>query len=80
MANYSMYERKRPVEIFGYLTREKSDIFNLAELERLCGFPSGTLRHIRAGSRTATREQYKKVREILAPLLCEWVFALQNYE
>lgn len=59
--------------------KENSKLFNLSELERQCNFPSGTLRHICAGTRDMDNQQYKKVQQIILPKLCEVVFLLQNY-
>lgn len=55
-------------------------LFNLSEFERLCNFPGGRLRHIRAGSRDMTESEYKKVQEVLLPKLCEAVLLLQLYQ
>lgn len=56
-----------------------SNLLNLSELERLCGFSSGTLRHIRSGTRDLEQFQYEKMREILLPKFCELVLLLQLY-
>lgn len=56
-----------------------SKLFNLSEWERLCDLPSGSLRHIRTGSRVATHEQYVNLQKTILPKLCEMVFTLQNY-
>ncbi len=56
-----------------------SKLFNFSELERMCGFPDGTLRHICKGTRDMDNRQYQKMQEIVLPKLCELIFLLQNY-
>jgi hypothetical protein len=55
------------------------DMFNLAEIERTCGMPSGTMRHIRTGSRVMTWDQYEAVRKNFLPMVMEMGIILQNY-
>jgi len=55
------------------------DLFNMTELERICGTPAGTLRHIAKGDRICSRQLYVKLQEKILPKLCEMVFILQNY-
>jgi hypothetical protein len=62
-----------------YFLTKHSKLFNFSEIERMCSFPGGTMRHICAGTRSMDNSQYKKVQEIVLPKLCEFVFLLQNY-
>jgi hypothetical protein len=78
---------KNPAEIcrlpgtkqFTAFIRANPDFFNLSAIERLCDFPNGTLRHIRAGTRIMQPEQYKKIQEVILPKMCEGVLLLQLY-
>jgi hypothetical protein len=56
------------------------DMFNLTELERRCELPTGTLRHIRTGSRACTWEQYESVRKGVLPAMMELALIMQNYD
>jgi hypothetical protein len=55
-------------------------MFNFSEIERLCEFPTATLRHICAGSRLMDNTQYKKLQDVLLPKLCEMVVLMQLYK
>lgn len=57
-----------------------SKFFNLSEFERTCGFSSGTLRHISAGSREMQPDEYERLRVAILPKLCEFVLLLQHYD
>jgi hypothetical protein len=73
-----IYRYPGPTQLQAFL-QVHSKLFNFSELERICLFPSGTLRHICAGSRPMTNDQYKKVQELILPKLCEVVLLLQLY-
>lgn len=80
-------KQKPPAEIFRMpgtkqfqaFLQNNPGLFNLSEIERICGFPGGRLRHIRAGSREMTTMEYKKVQECIMPKLCEAILLLQLY-
>lgn len=74
-----LYRIPGPVQLQCYLVKH-SKLFNFSEIERLCELPSGTLRHICAGSRDMDHRQYAKMQEIILPMLTEIVFLLQNYK
>lgn len=73
-----IYRIPGPVQLQSFL-QKNSKLFNFSELERICSFPSGTLRHICAGSRKMDNHQYQKVQELILPKLCEFVVLLQLY-
>lgn len=80
--------KKPAVPVFRYPGQEQLTVFlkdnrqllNLSELERICNFPSGTLRHICAGTRTMEPAQYNKIKEALLPKLSEFVLLLQLHQ
>lgn len=74
-----IYRIPGPVQLQSFL-QKNSKLFNFSELERICSFPSGTLRHICAGSRKMDHQQYEKVQELILPKLCEFVVLLQLYD
>ncbi len=57
-----------------------SDMFNLTEWERRCGFANGTMRHIAKGTRPMTWEQYESVRKNIIPPMNELALISLNYD
>jgi hypothetical protein len=73
-----LYRLPGKKQLQGFL-QANSKLFNYSELERMCGFSSGTLRHFCAGSRTMQDSEYETLKEKVLPKLCEVVLLLQWY-
>ncbi len=46
---------------------------SVSNVEKIIGVPNGTLRHVRAGTRTPTPETYSKLKDIFLPELRKMV-------
>ncbi len=73
-----IYRFPGPQQLQSFL-KAHSKLFNYSELERMCEFSSGTLRHFCAGTREMKNAEYVKLQEIVLPKLCEVVLLLQYY-
>ncbi len=81
MATKFFPSTKQPGKVtFAKFLKENGDLFNLSEIERQSGLPSGTLRHVRAGTRDLYQPQYESVRKILCAKLCEMIIVFQHYD